>query len=393
MTAFARFALEIVSPPNPIRALDNSLESGPENGRIFYRGPISDFVRNCNDCHVLDATRGFFGTDGDMSIEGEPQEFKIAHLRNVYQKVGRFDVVGPQVRGFGFLHDGSVDTILTFLRSPIFLFPGFDQAQRDVVRRDVIAFLMRFPGELAPIVGQQVTLDSANAGAAGPRIDLLLARAREPFALVGEPAARECDLVVRSGARGWAYDPVADAFVPDASAQPPLADAALRALAQTPGEELTYTCAPPGSGTRIGIDRDRDGQRDADDNCPSLGGASQPDPDADGRGSGCDNCPGIANPDQLDRGGWGAASLADGRGDPCQCGDTTDDGSVTQTDIQLLREFLAGNGPLTSEAKCDLVGAPGSGSNCNLADSVAQRRRLGGEPLTPALDACGSAPN
>ncbi len=42
--------------------------------------------------------------------------FKVAHLRNVYQKVGMFgfpsDAVslGPQVRGVGFLHDGSIDT-------------------------------------------------------------------------------------------------------------------------------------------------------------------------------------------------------------------------------------------------------------------------------------------
>jgi hypothetical protein len=35
----------------------------------------------------------------------------------------------------------------------------------------------------------------------------------------------------------------------DASA--PLSDSALRALAAVAGQEVTYTCAPPGSGARI----------------------------------------------------------------------------------------------------------------------------------------------
>jgi hypothetical protein len=39
-------------------------------------------------------------------------------------------------------------------------------------------------------------------------------------------------------------------FVPgDASA--PLSDSALRALAAVAGQEVTYTCVPPGSGARI----------------------------------------------------------------------------------------------------------------------------------------------
>ena len=39
-------------------------------------------------------------------------------------------------------------------------------------------------------------------------------------------------------------------FVPgDASA--PLADSALRALAAVAGQEVTYSCVPPGSGARI----------------------------------------------------------------------------------------------------------------------------------------------
>src|SRR5262249_49137498 len=41
--------------------------------------------------------------------------------------------------------------------------------------------------------------------------------------------------------------------------------AQLRTLATTPGQPLTFTCTPPGSGARIGIDRDRNGVLDGDE--------------------------------------------------------------------------------------------------------------------------------
>ncbi len=37
-----------------------------------------------------------------------------------------------------------------------------------------------------------------------------------------------------------------------------IADATLRGKATTPGQEVTFTCAPPGSGSCMGIDRDDD---------------------------------------------------------------------------------------------------------------------------------------
>lgn len=47
----------------------------------------------------------------------------------------------------------------------------------DHMRRQVEQFVLAFDSNLAPIVGQQVTLSAANAGVVGPRIDLLMARA------------------------------------------------------------------------------------------------------------------------------------------------------------------------------------------------------------------------
>ena len=314
MQAFTDFILQVSYPPNPIRNLDNSLTPDQQAGRDFYfshtadgRELASDRAHNCNGCHVLDpqgnaefhvAKPGFFGTDGRYSFEAETQFMKIPHLRNLYQKVGMFGEAdnfgagslgtflpepyndtsfqGDQVRGFGFLHDGSVDTVFRFHGSTVFAQRaanpgGFPQitdpadpvkAQQELTanvtaRRQVEAFMMAFDSNLAPIVGQQVTLTSESGAAAASRLDLLEARA----------AAGECDLVVHAflGARavGWLYEPASGRFLPDTARGARLTDGALRALHLL--GPLTFTAVPPQSGVRIALDRDLDGVLNGDE--------------------------------------------------------------------------------------------------------------------------------
>jgi YVTN family beta-propeller protein len=263
MQAFADFILQVTYPPNPIRNLDNSLTAAQSAGRTTYFGPITDSVRNCNGCHTLDPAAGFFGTDGEMSFEGETQDFKIPHLRNMYQKIGMFGMPavpglsgssahqGDQVRGFGFLHDGAIDTLFRFHGAAVF-------SLTDAEQRNLEAFMLAFDTNLAPIVGQQITLTSTNAAVAGPRINLLNARA----------AANECEVTVKGTVAGEARGAVrlsSGQFQTDREGDPLLTDAQVRALAATPGQELTYTCAPPGSGIRLGVDRDEDGFFDRDE--------------------------------------------------------------------------------------------------------------------------------
>ena len=54
-------------------------------------------------------------------------------------------------------------------------------------------------------------------------------------------------------------------FQSDRASEPPLTDAQLRAQAADAGQERTYLCVPPGSGVRVGIDRDEDGFFDRDE--------------------------------------------------------------------------------------------------------------------------------
>jgi hypothetical protein len=78
----------------------------------------------------------------------------------------------------------------------------------------------------------------------------------------------ECDVVVKGiengEARGW-LRLGNGTFLSDRVSEPVISDPQLRAIAATPGQDLTFSCVPPGSGDRIGIDRDQDGFRDRDE--------------------------------------------------------------------------------------------------------------------------------
>ena len=368
MQKFTDFILEVNLPPNPVRRLDNSLTEAQARGRDFYFNRNSDgLVFNCppelppgscfsatlgltepttftcNGCHELDPSKGFFGANGDQSFEFEEQTIKIPHLRNMYTKVGMFGLAwspaffnpgdhshqGDQVRGFGFLHDGSTDTAFRFFDSIVFdpstfTIPGIATGQgfeNDGERRDMESFVLAFDTDLAPIVGQQVTLDADNGAAVGPRIDLLLARAQAPFVskILGDAPVTECDLIAKGSVggepRGWEYR--AGTFQDDVGNY--VSDAELRAIAASEGP-VTYTCVPPGSGSRMGVNRDRDMELDGLDNCPDVANDDQADGDGDGVGDACDNCPGAPNALQLD-------TDADGTGDACDDRTGRDDDS------------------------------------------------------------------
>ena len=286
MQLFADFQLQVFPPPNPVRNLDNSFTASQASGKAFYTGTrpsdgvnspaVDEFLGSpasfsCNGCHTLDPSNGFFGAGGNQSFEQLTQTVKIPQLRNLYDKVGMFGSasvdflsapdsgpMGNQIRGFGYLNDGSTDTVFRFLSASPFnptSNSGFPQNNPDATRRDMEQYLLAFDSDLAPIVGQQITLTSANTAVVGPRIDLLMARAGATFvskALNG--AVTECDLVAQVALNGrivgYLYDPAANNFIPD-DGTTRISDATLRSYAATPGQEVTYTAATPGSGARI----------------------------------------------------------------------------------------------------------------------------------------------
>ena len=261
MADFRAFIQSLSYPPNPNENLDRTLPNpatGPSAARgaeLFNTVPFDLGIFTCNLCHA--ANPGFGpGTNGVL-IPGialqESQDFKVPQLRGEYQKTGFTRAPGEQLTGYGFIHDGSTDSLLNFLHAPVFVF------QNDNQRRDIEQFLLAFDSGLAPAVGLQVTVNADNKTSTSvtARINLLMAQA----------TAGNCDLVVRGlyngASRGFLY--VGNGmFQTDKQNEPPVS---LQTLLQSAGgqSELTFTGVTLGAGRRNGIDQNENGILNSDE--------------------------------------------------------------------------------------------------------------------------------
>jgi YVTN family beta-propeller protein len=256
MDAFARFVFTIRYPPNPNQRLDRSMGPTEKAGFDFFTGPFPSGAGlvNCENCHGLP-----LGTNRLVNFEDVRvgRDMKTAHLRNVYQKVGRFNLPGRQVSGYGLLHNGSFDTVANFLRLDTFVFPGKTEEENDKIRRSLQSYIMAFDTGMAPAVGRQLTVSGEFNEEAKQTVDLLMARA----------GAGDCDLTVRAWEaktlRGWLYEN--GAFWADRSQDAPLGSDELVNRYRRRGEPITFTCVPPGDGRRNALDRDLDGFLDGDE--------------------------------------------------------------------------------------------------------------------------------
>lgn len=258
MQAFTHFAMALNPPPNPVRHLDNSLTAAQARGEDIYFN-VDDItgIGSCNHCHTLNPLARQFGTSGLMTFEGQgiAENFKVPSFRNAYAKVGMFGTSGSfgdgryrgdQIKGFGYLHDGSIASLADFFASSTFVFPAPEKENQ----ADVIRFAFAADSNMAPVVGQQITL-SSNAES-GERLDLLEARAQ-----VTEPRP-ECDLVVRGLLDGVRISAAYDGESYLDTAEQRWSSDALRQAATQAGNALTFSCVPPGSGSRIALDTQAD---------------------------------------------------------------------------------------------------------------------------------------
>ena len=272
--AFAKFAMQLTYPPTPIRRLDNVLTPSQAAGEETFRNFLSTGpgLMSCNDCHTVDIAAGKFGTSGLMAVEGGglAENFKTPHLRNAYQKVGMFGstgspndgypFTGEQIRGFGYQSDGSIDSVSEFLTLEFNLF----QFETETDKQNVVDFVLSMVGEMAPVVGQQVTLNYKNVfnKATRDRVELMFAAAQ-----VKTPRP-ECDLIVKGELLGQSVGGLLKdngKFALDSRKSPPLSLSTLMYASAVKGNTLTFTCAPPGSGYRMALDRDEDGVLDGDE--------------------------------------------------------------------------------------------------------------------------------
>jgi hypothetical protein len=345
MQEFENFLATITFPPNPFRNPDNSLSTnvplpghfttgrfGPANmplpngnaqtGLANYRQlPLDGGNIRCVTCHTLPTGGGTdyrlvggsfqpfpVGPMGErhmmlVSVDGSTNvSIKVPSIRNDYEKTG-FNLTQPiSTRGFGVLHDGSVDTLERFISEPIFTVTSDQQVA------NLVAFVLSLSGSDLP---QGSTNPVAQEPPGLPSKDTHALVGRQ-LTLAGPPSAAElvtfgtmtgqADLnrvgLVAKGlagglVRGWTF--VGGVTWQSDRATETTTTAALQALG-APGTEITFTVVPRLSQTRLGLDRDADGWFDRDeidlgsdpaDASSYPGAAGEPFCAGDGSGTAC----------------------------------------------------------------------------------------------------------
>ncbi len=250
MQALAAYLGSLRHHPNPNRLLDGALPA-QLNGGNPTRGSnlFAQHLNHCAVCHT-----GSRGTDNNLDLHtevGSSQPIKNPPLATVYQRA----LFNPQagqasLTGFGLLHDGTGSILPTVHPYVLDVLEGQDFA-------DVAAFVLAFDTGTAPSVGNSVTVNSANAGAAAADIARLETRAQ--FASL--------DLVVRGVVGGqvrrYFYARSLQQYVPDQFGAAPLSRAALLA-ALGEDDTITFLGVPSGEGGRFGGDLDRNATLFAD---------------------------------------------------------------------------------------------------------------------------------
>jgi hypothetical protein len=107
---------------------------------------------------------------------------------------------------------------------------------------------MAADSNMAPVVGQQVTLAPGSAAAASARLSLLEQRAD-----ITSPLP-ECDLIVRGVLNNIRYSAIrlSDGNYRDTDGNNKTSTQ-LRTAAAEQGNVLTFSCLPPGSGRRVAL--------------------------------------------------------------------------------------------------------------------------------------------
>ncbi len=256
------------------------------NGLTFFR--TEEAPNGCVLCHTLPSGLGTDmrfngeewvriapGTNSDHHLamveipRSDNLPFKIPQLRNLFDKTGMDLFHTNSETGFGFFHDGRVDSLVRFVQDSF-------QFTDDQETADLVAFLFSLTGSDLPsgsltdsnnapgvasldtpaATGFQMTVSNS---ASTPLMNAMIAlalNANSPLDLVAK--GREDGL-----ARGWFFERAGGYFQSDRLAETET-PAELLALAAR-GSEQTYTLVPLGSGKRIGIDRDADGYFDRDE--------------------------------------------------------------------------------------------------------------------------------
>jgi hypothetical protein len=270
MKAYADYIDTIVFQPNPNQNLNRTYPTSfaggnAEAGRnTFFNETYQPALGlACTTCHT-----GPPGPGSDRLIFArqalqETQDFKVPHLRNMYQKLNFNNAPGAaSIGGFGFLHDGMDPNLFVFLSRPVFGSFATDTTRKN----NLSAFVECFDTGMAPAVGYARSLVAANVNTAGISNDWSLLEAQAAggvninLIVKGTIEGRRRGLLYQAGSNHYQLDSTNSATLTRDQL-------VTKVLA---GDTLTIMGVPPGSGQRMGIDRDSNGVLDADEPLPRL---------------------------------------------------------------------------------------------------------------------------
>lgn len=309
MARFKAFLATITFPPNPYRNLDNSLPSNlplpgqrtsgrfamaglplpngnAKRGLALYSEQFLDNVFRCASCHtlptgmavngpVLASILNFrvganpipLGPDGNnhlgiVSVDGFTNtSIKVPQTRNMHEKVGTEFTDTESLSGFGFAHDGSVDSLAKFLSASLFS-PNSDQDLADLVALNM-AFSGSEFGDANPSLSAPAPLSKDAHAAVGKQVWIGGSTLPENANVLAALArSGKIDLIVRDSQRSYVLDVPSNRFLSSDSRQT-LSESELLATASVTPQ--SWTAVSGGLGQRLALDRDGDGVRDGEE--------------------------------------------------------------------------------------------------------------------------------
>jgi len=269
MGAFTNFINTIAYQPNPNQNLDRTMPAtlplpdytkpgDPNAGfNTFFNTVTGTSGHTCVFCHPANPGTGTNGRVDAPSTANGAQPMKHSQLRNMYTKTAvNYQAGAVSINGFGFTNDGTKQGIFQFLGGPEFgpiRTNATDKANLD-------AYMLCFDTGTAPTVGYSRTLTSTNVTTSPAESDWNTLQRRA--------TAGDIDLIangtVQGAIHGLLYLPATNNYQSDTTGLGPFTQAQLTAFIQA-GDTVTVMGVPPGSGVRLGIDRNLDGTLNGDE--------------------------------------------------------------------------------------------------------------------------------
>ena len=258
MSALQTFVETIRYHPNPNQKLDRSLPAtlnggNPSAGQNTFFNETYQTNLSCVSCHNQPSGGASFIIPALALQQSQP--FKVAQLRNVYQK--RYFTRSANVvslSGFGLIHDGQDPDLINFFTRSVFGTFSTDTTRK----RNLAAFMECFDTGTAPACGQCLTVTTATLAASSAAWTTLEARA----------AVGDIDLTVVANInherRSFLYAPAQQIYLPDRTDSATWTKASLQASLST-GVTLNLLGTIPGTGMKSALDHDENGLLDGNE--------------------------------------------------------------------------------------------------------------------------------